>query len=60
MGISSGMKAFHKFFIAVTRGVPTFETKVMFETTRIYFINRCPWTAAARSTPSIPWKNTER
>jgi hypothetical protein len=60
MGISFGMKAFHKLFIAVTRGVSSFETKVMFETAGIYIINRCSWTAAARSTPSIPWKNTEQ
>jgi hypothetical protein len=60
MGISFGMKAFHKLFITVTRGVSTLKTKIMFVAAGIYIIDRCSWTAAARSTPSITRKNTER
>jgi hypothetical protein len=60
MGIPFGMKAFQKLFITVTRGVTTLKTKIMFVAAGIYIINRLSWTAAARSTPSIPRKNTER
>lgn len=60
MGISFRMKAFHKLFITVTSGVSSPKTKVMFVAAGVHIINRCSWTAAARSTPFIAWKNTER